>query len=239
MNDMNNSIYGQLQQNFIKVRYLFSENNYDEDLLKETIEDIEKIRDKLLKRKKQERRLMLYCVDTLLEIIADNNKIKIREFADTIQNMPDIALGKRNIYSFDKEILRFQNKYGKKYFPDFDKAKPKFQKKAPKNKWEFFRKKSDESFKRLHPIGYYVLITVGLVALMLPVFPFVAYVEYINPVKNDMWILVGFVGTFAIGVGLFNIVAAWIHQYLGHLLTLICFFGGSILTALSLFMLYC
>ena len=235
---MGDSIYERLQQDFIVIRHMLSGNCYDEALFSQTVDDIKDELNRMIKRKAPERRLMLYCIDTLLEIIAENNKKKIYDFADTIHNMPEIALGKRNIYSFDKEIMTFRKKYRKNYFPDFEKPKPKFQNKAPKSKWEFFSKESDESFKRLHPIGYYILCAVGITAFMLPVFAFVAYIEYINPAENDGWSFVGFVGAFTVGVGLFNIVAAWIHQYLGHFLTIFCILGGSAITALSLFFLY-
>ena len=50
--------------------------------------------------------------------------------------------------------------------------------------------------------------------------------------------MLGYVGTFIVGIGLFNIVAAWIHQYLGHLLTAVCLLGGTALTLFSMYLLY-
>lgn len=236
---MNKSVYKRLQEDFIRIRHLFSRDFYDKTLFNETIADIKKVRSKIInKRKVEEKRLLLYCIDTLLEIINEGNKMKIFDFADTIHNIPEVCLGTRNIYSFDKEIVAFQRKYGKEYFPDFRKVKPKFQKKAPKNKWEFFSAQSDESFKALHPKGYYILCAVGGIALLLPMWLYLIYILAINPAPNEWTLAIGWVGTFIIGIGLFNIVAAWIHQYLGHFLTFICIFGGSALTALSLFLLY-
>ena len=182
----------------------------------------------------EEKRLILYCIDTLLEIINENNEKKIFAFADTIHNMPEICLGKRNIYSFTQEILAFQKIYGK----DYKKTKPKFQRKAPKNKWEYFSAESDASFKYLHPIGYKILCGIGIIALLFPMVIYLTYTLAINPAPNEWTLILGQAGTFIIGIGLFNIVAAWIHQYLGHFLTFICIFGGGVLTALSLFLLY-
>ena len=117
--------------------------------------------------------------------------------------------------------------------------KPYFSKKAPKNKWEFFSATSDEDFKRLHPIGYNWLCAAGITALMLPQIIFVVYCDFINPAPTDSgWSILGYVGSFIIGIGLFNIVAAWIHQYLGHLLTAVCLLGGAALIALSMYLLY-
>lgn len=236
---MSNSIFERLQQDFIKIRHLSSSDCGDKLWLEETVADIKKIRAKIIKKANvDDKRLILYCINTLLEIIEENNPKKIFDFADAIHNMPEICLGKRNIYSFDKEILAFQKTYGKEYFADFKKAKPKFQKKAPRNKWEYFSAKSDESFKYLHPIGYKILCLIGATVLLLPMAVYGAYTLFINPAPNEWTLVLGLAGTFIVGIGLFNIVAAWIHQYLGHFLTFICIFGGGALTAFSLFLLY-
>jgi len=236
---MSHSVFERLQQDFIKIRHLFSGDCNDKLLLEETVADIKKIRAKIIKKNNiEEKYLILYCIDTLLEIINENNEKKIFAFADTIHNMPEICLGKRNIYSFTQEILAFQKIYGKDYFPTFKKTKPKFQRKAPKNKWEYFSAESDASFKYLHPIGYKILCGIGIIALLLPMVIYLTYTLAINPAPNEWTLILGQAGTFIIGIGLFNIVAAWIHQYLGHFLTFICIFGGGVLTALSLFLLY-
>ena len=236
---MSNSIFERLQQDFIKIRHIFSKNCYNEVLLNETIGDIKKIRAKIAKKTKvEDKYLILYCIDTLLEIINENNEKKIFDFADTVHNMPEICLGKRNIYSFNQEIQSFQKRYGKEYFSGFKKVKPKFQRKAPKNKWKYFSAASDVSFKYLHPIGYRILCGIGIVALLLPMVIYLVYTLAIKPAPNEWTLLLGQAGAFIIGIGLFNIVAAWIHQYLGHLLTFICIFGGGMLTAISLFLLY-
>ncbi len=236
---MKTDIYKALQDNFITIRVLHKPDSFNEVLFRETIFNIKKIRDTIIKKRNiEEKELLLYCIDTLLEIIKEKNDRKIYDFAKTICDMPEISMGLCNIYSFKEEILTFQKKYGKNYFPDFKKAKPKFQKKAPKNKWEYFSREADETFKLLHPIGYKVLCFVGITVLMLPVFIYIAYTYYFNPAPNEWALMLGFVGSFTIGIGFFNIVAAWIHQYLGHLLTFVCFIGGSALTVISLFLLY-
>lgn len=44
----------------------------------------------------------------------------------------------------------------------------------------------------------------------------------------------GFVGTFIIGIGLFNFVAIILRQYLGHLVSIILFLLGGILLIIDM-----
>ena len=60
---------------------------------------------------KNNHNLLLYCIDTLFEIIQENNREKTFDFADLIHNMPEIYLSKRNIKSFKREIRIFNKKY--------------------------------------------------------------------------------------------------------------------------------
>ena len=186
-----------------------------------------------------EKRLLLYCIDALSDIIEEGIAEKIFDFADIIHNIPDIFLGERSIDSFRKEIKAFREKYGTSYFPDIHhKIFPSFPRKAPANAIRFFHPGSDEDFRKLHPRGYWALVVCGLTALMLPVIVFLVYVLAINPAPNRWTILIGWIGAFIFGVGLFNIVAAWIHQYLGHKVTVACLLIGAALIALGLFLLY-
>ena len=73
---------------------------------------------------------------------------------------------------------------------------------------------------------------------MLPQIIYLIYVIAINPAPNEWTLMLGYVGTFIVGIGLFNIVAAWIDQYLGHLLTAVCLLGGTALTLFSMYLLY-
>lgn len=44
--------------------------------------------------------------------------------------------------------------------------KPKFNRKMPQNAAYFFSAESDEAFKKAHPIGYGILVAVGIAALL-------------------------------------------------------------------------
>jgi hypothetical protein len=151
--------------------------------------------------------------------------------------MPDIFLGKRNFYSFRQEISSFRNKYGKEYFSPFDMITPAFTKTAPKNFLEFFSPQSDKDFKKQHPAGYVILIIIALIALVLPMVLLTVGIGFLpDEDVGFAFFLPAMLGCFVIGVGLFNIVAAFIHQYLGHALTAICLLGGGGIVAFSVIM---
>ena len=236
---MKTSFYEKLHDDFVMIRFLQDRSSFDQEKYDETVASVRKARKQInMHSTAIEKSVLLYCIDTLFEILDEGDPEKIYDFADAIHNIPDIYMQKRNLYSFRAEVKAFQKKYGKHYFPFINKVRPHFTKKAPKNKWEYFSRASDENFKILHPVGYKLLCVIGIVALMLPQIMYLIYVIAINPAPNEWTIMLGYIGAFAVGIGLFNIVAAWIHQYFGHLLTAVCLLGGTALIWLSMYLLY-
>ena len=51
--------------------------------------------------------------------------------------------------------------------------------------------------------------------------------------EHDWRVVIGFAGGIVVGIGLFNIVAAWMHQYFGHVVTLLCFLLGAAMMAVG------
>ena len=114
---MSQSFYQELQNTFIQIRYIHSDGCYDRDLLCNAIKNIQSARAAIAKEPSNKNdSLLLYCINTLLEIINEGNKKKIFDFADAIHNMPEIPLGNRDFKSFKHGINRFRGKYGKSYF---------------------------------------------------------------------------------------------------------------------------
>lgn len=236
---MKASFYKKLQDDFVMIRSLYCQDSFDKERFDSTVLSIREAKKKInMHSAPAEKNILLYCIDTLFKLINEGDTQKIFDFADAIHNIPEIYMQKRNLYSFRKELKAFQKKYGKHYFAFINEVKPHFTKKAPENKWEYFFADSDEDFKRLHPVGYNWLVCIGITALMLPQIIYLIYVNGINPAPNEWTLILGYVGAFIIGIGLFNIVAAWIHQYLGHLLTAVCLLGGAALTWFSMYLLY-
>lgn len=118
-----------------------------------------------------------------------------------------------------KKHQKKKNKKGSKWTP-------------PKGASKYFSSASDYEFQRKHPIGYFFLVMLGIVALM---FPVVLYMIFVIPIAdNSPWLMLGWVGGFIIGIGLFNFVAIIIKQYLGHWVSILSFILGGILIWISL-----
>lgn len=69
---------------------------------------------------------------------------------------------------------------------------------------------------------------------MLPSAAYLLLSFFIFNVPDSPLILLGLIGAFIFGIGCFNIVAAFMQQYLGHKVTLICFSLGFILSIVSI-----
>lgn len=115
---------------------------------------------------------------------------------------------------------------------------PKFQKDFPQNAIHYFDPASDEAFKKKHPVGYVLLVVCGIVVLVLPLVALILVTEVWFPAPNSGFLVMAMGGCFIIGIGLFNIVAAWIGQYLGHWVTAGCFALGGVLVSISLVIIY-
>ena len=115
---------------------------------------------------------------------------------------------------------------------------PKFQKKFPQKAIQFFSPASDDAFKKKHPIPYGALVACGIGVLVLPLIILLLVTVIWYPTPNSGFLLLAGAGCFIIGIGLFNIVAAWIGQYLGHWVTIGCFSLGCALVSISLVIMY-
>lgn len=188
-----------------------------------------------LKKEKEseDNRLLIYCIDTMFDILNERNAEKIHDFAHTVCNISKIPMGLRDFYSFVPEIDAFREKYGVRYFEDFMKVRPRYSKYAPKNAWVYFLPNSDDDFKSQHPVAYGWLRTLGVIVLLLPMIVHLLF-GLLNPyVFNSGFVMLGYAGSIMIGIGLFNIMAAFVHQYMGHKMTIICLGGGGFLILLT------
>ena len=101
----------------------------------------------------------------------------------------------------------------------------------PKGSAAFFHMESDADFQRRHPVGYVFAVLLGIFALLLPMTVYVLLV--LPPTPPGFGVFLGMAGGFIVGIGLFNFVAIILHQYLGHLVSILCFLIGGVLMAVS------
>jgi len=100
--------------------------------------------------------------------------------------------------------------------------------KPPKDYKYYFYTSSDDEFKAKHPVGYVLLVLLGITVLLLPAVLFGLLVS-----ADSVWIVIGYAGGFIFGIGLFNFVAIIIRQYLGHWVSIISFLIGGIMMLAS------
>ena len=102
----------------------------------------------------------------------------------------------------------------------------------PKGSAAFFLMESDADFQRRHPVGYVFAVLLGIFALLLPE---IIYLLVLLPphAPPSFGVFLGMAGGFIFGIGLFNFVAIILHQYLGHLVSILCFLIGGVLMAVS------
>jgi len=98
----------------------------------------------------------------------------------------------------------------------------------PEDYRNYFYASSDEEFKSRHPVGYFFLVLLGISALLVPAIVFCVLVG-----TESGWMMLGFAGGFVFGIGLFNYVAIIIKQYLGHWVSIVSFFVGSVMMLIS------
>ena len=102
----------------------------------------------------------------------------------------------------------------------------------PKGSAAYFCMESDADFQRRHPVGYVFAVLLGIFALLLPE---IVYLLLLLPphAPPSFGVFLGMAGGFIVGIGLFNFVAIILHQYQGHLVSILCFLIGGILMAVS------
>lgn len=117
------------------------------------------------------------------------------------------------------------------------KIHPKFNKELPANWKSYFDPESDNEFKKEHKLAYRIYTVVGICALFIPIFVCIFLSVFIGKDIESPWALLGFLGAFIFGVGLFNIVSAFIGQYLGHKVTIVCLTVGFAIPLIVLLLL--
>ena len=110
-------------------------------------------------------------------------------------------------------------------------------KKLPKDAWKYFSPEADREFKKKHPMGYGFLVALGMFVLVLPLMV-LAVLDGLFPTHNEGFVVPAGLGALLIGIGLFNLVAKIIGQYLGDWVTLGFLGLGGVITGVSCWFLF-
>ncbi|MBQ2675893.1 MAG: hypothetical protein IJF54_00635 [Clostridia bacterium] len=95
-------------------------NFCDESALEDAKSSIKNIRLELeTEIQNNNHKILIYCIDTLLEIMNEGNRRKTFDFANAIHNMPEICMGTRDIDSFKPEINYYNCKNEEQRFSDY------------------------------------------------------------------------------------------------------------------------
>lgn len=229
---MQEELYNRIKNAFIFIRHAYgASEKVDRNRLDAAFSELRYARKTIDKKAPaREKQLLLYCIDTLFDLIAQGDRQKIFDFASAVHNVPEIFIGKRKFSSFSREFNAFCEKYGYEYFSDYNKF---LLKNIPLYLLPLTRKVSGASVAKTTPW----LIASVCICLLLPMAVY-AVSMFLLDAPNSGWLLLGMAGSFLLGVGLCNIVASLFGEYLGHILTVICLASGGSMTAASLFLLF-
>ena len=223
---INSAPYLNLQQTLIKLRALFSSPDINTNKLDAILGDLRFARKQIVKHaKRRPKKILVYAIDTLFETIEEGNREKIRDFADLIHNMPEIALKKRNFRSFAREISAFNNKYEEFCFGDINTIHIQISKES----FENLRKSAKHRFL--------LILTFAISLFLLPLICSIFYISSLSDTNNiSGFPVLTVLGALIIGVGLSNIPIAFFFQYSGRKATTPCLLIGGAMIAISVFM---
>ncbi len=186
--------------------------------------------------------MLLHLCELIREALLDKN---IRLAGDLS------ALGVRllGVYTFPcmgrarfwkKCMTPFREKHGEHFFAALEELflagentalclRPSFSHKEGR----YYEDDADEALSVAHPIlhGFFLLLGVLLFLGSVVGFGFFAGAGLS---LSSPWLILGYLGAGAFGVGLYSLAMTFIHQYMGHTLTLFFSLGGALLILLSL-----
>ncbi|MBO5050972.1 MAG: hypothetical protein J6D31_02140 [Clostridia bacterium] len=95
-----------------------------------------------------------------------------------------------------------------------------------------------EWLQKHHPARYRLILLLGIIVLFLPISAWLIITLGIFPTPNSAFLIFGVIGSFLLGIGLFNLCAKMLRQYMGHAVTALCFLLGVTGIIISCIVLY-
>ena len=220
-------IYLNLSQSFLKLRTLFSSPDINANKLDAILGDLRFTRKQIAKHaKRRPKKILIYAIDTLFEMIEEGNREKITDFLDLIRDMPEIALKKRSFRSFAREISAFNHKYEEFCFGDINTIHIQIS------------KETIQKILKSSKVNFWAMF-IGGIAAFIP--PWIFYAVYIlgrlTDGRDDSgFSILGFLATLTVSIGLANIFFSLAFQYHGRKFSIITLSVGGFALALSSYM---
>ncbi|MBQ8583393.1 MAG: hypothetical protein IJ488_02130 [Clostridia bacterium] len=235
---MTEAFYKNLTTYFIEIRDLFSEESLNSDKINATFGSITFSRKQLEKNgRRREKKILIYCIDTLFDMLEEGDTQKISRFADLICTMPDIFLGKKRFSSFRKGIKLFNIEFNENCFRQIGLPRRHSLDNEADRPTKAHKNSSPSKSKRKLQIRFGVIMILGVSVCFIPLILYIIYIASFDENQSvGGWPLLGIIGALVIGVGLANIVATFFRQYLGHKVTAFTLIGGLCAVLLSVYM---
>ena len=96
----------------------------------------------------------------------------------------------------------------------------------------YYEDDADEALKLSHPILYAMFVLLGMLLFAGSIAGF-GVLAGVSLSLSSPWLILGYLGAGAFGVGLYSFLMAFVHQYMGHALTVFLSVSGALSMLLS------
>lgn len=97
----------------------------------------------------------------------------------------------------------------------------------------YYEDDADEALKLAHPFLYALFVALGVLLFAGSIVGFGLFAGLALAVSSP-WLILGYLGAAALGVGLYSLLMSFVHQYMGHTVTLLLTVSGALAVLLSL-----
>ena len=89
----------------------------------------------------------------------------------------------------------------------------------------YYEDDADEGLKLAHPVLYWTFVVLGILCFFGSIVGF-GFLAGAGLALSSPYLILGYLGAAAFGVGLYSLAMTFVRQYMGHLLTLLLGLGG-------------
>ena len=147
-----------------------------------------------LKLTENEKSFLIYCIDTMLEMLEEDNPQKIVQFANISKQVAQVYQKKRFFHSLSLDIKNFRWKWGKEYFKNYKEIYRKSVETDPR----FMTKEEEKQYGEKTRSFAFVFAFIFLFTSLL--YRFVV----VEIAPNEWYIISGLFGLMFLQVGVLN-----------------------------------